>query len=169
MHQRLSTITPEVQPSCNKQHLNCAIKSVFLPGLTNTSHQKKHQPRNRPCDVISHIIWKSFETKVCNSPETPSFVKLIASKYDLNQQNSRVHDNCPIVCEICSKLFNNRQPFATHKIIKHFTNSQKILLRVRLYICQQTPFPGTHGDHLTGITSKSTIFVKSIICQLKSR
>ena len=78
--------------------------------------------------------------------------KSIASKYDLSQHISRFHDNCPIICEICSKPFKNIQRFANHKIIKHPANSHKNIstpcvigrLKMRNFFQNPTPhlFPG---------------------------
>ena len=134
----------EVQPSTSDISQLSHQISIFTPPTHPTGKTSTH--KSIVCRVWLHyIIWRqkfAIRQKRRHSCESG---KSVASKYGLNQHIFRVHDNCPIICEICSKPSSKRQTFATHKIIKHSANSYKISVRlVRSHICQQTPFPGAH-------------------------
>ena len=87
--------------------------------------------------------------------------KSIAWKYDLNYHICQVHDNCPFFCGICSQPFSKRQTFVTHKIIKHSANSNKNIGTpcATVHMSANTISRAAHGDHLTGITSKSALLL----------
>ena len=119
-------------PRFNRQPATSQLRhqiSIFTRPHQHTPPEK-YQPRNRSCDECDYTTSSgnlsrqkfAIHQKRRHSCDCG---KSIASKYDLSQHISRVHDNCPIIYEICSKPFNNRQRFANHKIIKHSSNSHK--------------------------------------------
>ena len=105
------------QPATSQLHHQI---SMFTRPHQHTPPEK-HQPRNRSCDECGYttssgyLSRRKFEIHQ-KRRHSCEYGKSIASKYDLSQHIYLDHDNCPIICKICSKPFNNRHKFATHKL-----------------------------------------------------
>ena len=157
------TNVTKVQPSTSDISAASSNQYIYSASPTHPTRKTSTQKSILWRVWLHHIIWKSSEFAVHQKRHHFCEYRIsIASIYDLNQHISRFHDNCPIICKICSKPFNNRQTFATHKFIKHSANSHKTISIpcAIVYLSTNTISRGTYGDRLTGITSKSAVYLK---------
>ena len=110
---------------------------TFTPIGTSTTHSSNHKGKNKTtkkiikcsnderlfsttsfCNLFNHYNAAHYKHRfICECS------KIFPSKYDLGQHITPVHDECKLICEICSKAFNNRQSFFMHKFSVHDTSS----------------------------------------------